>query len=84
MRRHSKGGGGCAVAASAQPPTWARTPTRHSPSPTAVQTTPALAFVTVSGEPLADDLTGGAGPFRERAWQVVASLIHQTASGVLQ
>jgi hypothetical protein len=27
MRRHSKGGGGCAVAAIAQPPTWTTYPT---------------------------------------------------------
>jgi hypothetical protein len=44
---------------------------------------PRAAFITASGEPRARDLTGGAGPFRKRAWQV-ASLIHQTASGVVQ
>ncbi len=45
---------------------------------------PALTFITASSEPLVGVLTGGACPFRERAWQVVASLIHQTASGVVQ
>jgi len=45
---------------------------------------PPLAFTTASVEPLVCDLTGGACPFRERAWQAVAALIRQTASGVIQ
>jgi hypothetical protein len=47
MRRHSKGGGGCAVAASAQPPTWITY--QQAPSPTAIQTTP-LTLITATGE----------------------------------
>jgi hypothetical protein len=58
-------------------------PTRQAPSAYGCPNNPALAFIPASGEPRARDLTSGAGPFRKRAWQV-ASLIHQTASGVLQ
>lgn len=82
MRRHSKGGGGCAVAAIAQPPTWTTYPTGTERA-LRLSGQPRAGPITASGEPRARDLTGGAGPFRKRAWQV-ASLIHQTASGVLQ
>jgi hypothetical protein len=47
MRRHSKGGGGCAFAASAQPPTWT-TYQQHQVRRLS-QTTP-LTLITASGE----------------------------------
>src|SRR2546421_11271009 len=52
MRRHPKGGGGRAFAATARPPT-----------------------LDVRG------LTGRAGPSGERVWQIIASLVPQTAAG---